>query len=113
MTLNLEKEIPRPDYQYAYRGARLLRRRDAGAAIMGMRPIVDVQYGDFLFLASDQIINNAAKLRYMSGGQIPCADGDAGSGGQGGRSAPQHAQNMERYFIGSPGLKVVAPVERL
>src|SRR5271157_2505276 len=41
-----------------------------GAAMMGMRPIVDVQYGDFLFLASDQIINNAAKMRYMSGGQI-------------------------------------------
>ena len=37
---------------------------------MGMRPIVDVQYGDFLFLASDQIINNAAKLRYMSGGRF-------------------------------------------
>src|ERR1700722_10450653 len=40
----------------------------AGAAMMGMRPIVDVQYGDFLFLASDQIVNNAAKMRYMSGG---------------------------------------------
>ena len=44
-----------------------------GAAMMGMRPIADVQYGDFLFLASDQIINNAAKMRYMSGGvcQVP------------------------------------------
>jgi pyruvate dehydrogenase E1 component beta subunit len=41
-----------------------------GAAMMGMRPIVDVQYGDFLLLAFDQIVNNIAKMRYMSGGQI-------------------------------------------
>ena len=40
-----------------------------GAALMGMRPIVDVQYGDFLFLAMDQIVNNAAKMCYMFGGQ--------------------------------------------
>jgi 2-oxoisovalerate dehydrogenase E1 component len=80
----------------------------AGAAMMGMRPIVDVQYGDFLFLASDQIINNAAKMRYMSGGdaRVPLVmRAPVGATGRG----SQHAQNMERYFTGVPGLKVVAP----
>ena len=78
-----------------------------GAAMMGMRPIADVQYGDFLFLASDQIINNAAKMRYMSGGrcQVPLVmRAPVGATGRG----SQHAQNMERYFTGVPGLKVVA-----
>lgn len=79
-----------------------------GAALMGMRPIADVQYGDFLFLASDQIINNAAKMHYMSGGtaQVPLVmRAPVGATGRG----AQHAQNMERYFTGVPGLKVVAP----
>ncbi len=79
-----------------------------GAALMGMRPIVDVQYGDFLFLASDQIINNAAKLRYMSGGQIEIPMVMRAPVGATGRGS-QHAQNMERFFTGVPGLKVVAP----
>lgn len=80
----------------------------AGAALMGMRPIADVQYGDFLFLASDQIINNAAKMHYMSGGtaSVPLVmRAPVGATGRG----SQHAQNMERYFAGVPGLKVVAP----
>lgn len=79
-----------------------------GAAMMGMRPIADVQYGDFLYLASDQIINNAAKMRYMSGGtaSVPLVmRAPVGATGRG----SQHAQNMERYFTGVPGLKVVAP----
>jgi 2-oxoisovalerate dehydrogenase E1 component len=79
-----------------------------GAAMMGMRPIADVQYGDFLFLASDQIINNAAKLRYMSGGTLSVPLIMRAPVGATGRGS-QHAQNMERYFIGVPGLKVVAP----
>lgn len=79
-----------------------------GAALMGMKPIADVQYGDFLFLASDQIINNAAKMRYMSGGEasVPLVmRAPVGATGRG----SQHAQNMERHFTGVPGLKVVAP----
>ena len=79
-----------------------------GAALMGMKPIADVQYGDFLFLASDQIINNAAKMCYMSGGDasVPLLmRAPVGATGRG----SQHAQNMERYFTGVPGLKVVAP----
>jgi pyruvate dehydrogenase E1 component beta subunit len=78
-----------------------------GTAIMGMRPIVDVQYGDFLFLAMDQIVNNAAKLRYMSGGTIKVPLVMRAPIGATGRGA-QHAQSMERYFTGVPGIKVVA-----
>jgi len=78
-----------------------------GAAMMGMRPIADVQYGDFLFLASDQLINNAAKLRYMSGGTVKVPLVMRAPIGATGRGS-QHAQSMERYFTGVPGLKVVA-----
>ena len=78
-----------------------------GAAMMGMRPIVDVQYGDFLLLAFDQIVNNIAKMRYMSGGQIRVPLVMRAPVGATGRGS-QHAQNVERYFVGVPGLKVLA-----
>jgi pyruvate dehydrogenase E1 component beta subunit len=78
-----------------------------GAAMMGMRPIADMQYGDFLFLASDQLINNAAKMRYMSGGPVKVPLVMRAPIGATGRGS-QHAQSMERYFTGVPGLKVVA-----
>jgi pyruvate/2-oxoglutarate/acetoin dehydrogenase E1 component len=78
-----------------------------GAAMMGMRPIVDVQYGDFLLLAFDQIVNNISKMRYMSGGQITMPLVMRAPVGATGRGS-QHAQNVERYFIGVPGIKVVA-----
>jgi pyruvate/2-oxoglutarate/acetoin dehydrogenase E1 component len=101
VTLGLEEKFPdrminTPIAELGFFGVAI------GAAIMGMRPIVDVQYGDFLFLASDQIINNAAKMRYMSGGgcKVPLVVRvPVGATGRG----SQHAQNMERYFIGVPG----------
>src|SRR5690349_11987622 len=107
VTLGLEKKFPdrmidTPIAELGFFGVAV------GAAMMGMRPIVDVQYGDFLFLASDQIINNAAKLRYMSGGQIAVPMVMRAPVGATGRGS-QHAQNMERFFTGVPGLKVVAP----
>ena len=76
VTLGLEEEFPdrmlnTPIAELGFFGAAV------GAAMMGMRPIVDVQYGDFLFLAMDQIVNNAAKMRYMSGGHDRGPDGDA------------------------------------
>jgi len=106
VTLGLEKKFPdrminTPIAELGFFGIAV------GAAMMGMRPIADVQYGDFLFLASDQIINNAAKMRYMSGGacQVPLViRAPVGATGRG----SQHAQNLERYFTGVPGLKVVA-----
>jgi pyruvate dehydrogenase E1 component beta subunit len=106
VTLGLEQEFPArmlntPIAELGFFGAAV------GAAIMGMRPIADVQYGDFLFLAMDQIVNNAAKLRYMSGGTIRVPLVMRAPIGATGRGA-QHAQSMERYFTGVPGLKVVA-----
>lgn len=106
VTLGLEREFPdrmlnTPIAELGFFGAAV------GAAVMGMRPIVDVQYGDFLFLAMDQIVNNAAKLRYMSGGKISVPMVMRAPVGATGRGS-QHAQSMERYFIGVPGIKVVA-----
>jgi pyruvate/2-oxoglutarate/acetoin dehydrogenase E1 component len=106
VTLGLEKEFPdrmlnTPIAELGFFGAAV------GAAIVGMRPIVDVQYGDFLFLAMDQIVNNAAKLRYMSGGTIKVPMVMRAPVGATGRGS-QHAQSMERYFTGVPGIKVVA-----
>ena len=75
-----------------------------GAAIMGMRPIVDVQYGDFLFLASDQIINNAAKMRYMSGGQIHAPlvmRAPVGATGRGAPARAEHGALFRRAFRAS------------
>lgn len=79
-----------------------------GAAMMGLRPIVDLQYGDFAFCAMEQIVHNAAKLRYMSGGQvkIPAVlHFPTGASSRGGT----HAQSMETYFSHIPGLKVAVP----
>jgi pyruvate dehydrogenase E1 component beta subunit len=106
VTLGLEKRFPdrmldTPIAELGFFGAAV------GAAMMGMRPIVDVQYGDFLFLAMDQIVNNAAKMRYMSGGTIKVPMVMRAPIGATGRGS-QHAQSMERYFTGVPGLKVVA-----
>ena len=111
VTLGLEEEFPdrmlnTPIAELGFFGAAV------GAAIMGMRPIVDVQYGDFLFLAMDQIVNNAAKMRYMSGGTVKVPMVMRAPVGATGRGS-QHAQSLERYFTGVPGLKVVARLQRL
>ena len=79
-----------------------------GAALAGMRPIADVQYGDFLFCAMDQLANQAAKLRYMSGGQVSIPLVMRAPVGATARGA-QHAQSLEAFFCHIPGLKVVAP----
>jgi pyruvate/2-oxoglutarate/acetoin dehydrogenase E1 component len=79
-----------------------------GAALVGMRPVAEVQYGDFVFCCMDQIINQAAKIHYMSGGQIKVPMVLRIPVGATGRGA-QHAQNTEPYFLQAAGLKVVAP----
>ena len=79
-----------------------------GAAVAGMRPIADVQYGDFLFCMMDQIANEAPKLRYMSGGQVSVPMVMRAPVGATQRGA-QHAQSLEGFFTHVPGLKVVAP----
>lgn len=79
-----------------------------GAAMMGMRPVAEVQYGDFIFCAMDQVVNQAAKLRYMSSGQVKIPIVIRIPTGATRRGA-QHAQSLEAFFIHVPGLKVVAP----
>lgn len=79
-----------------------------GAALAGLRPIADVQYGDFLFCMMDQLANQAAKLRYMSGGQVSIPLVMRAPVGATARGA-QHAQSLEAFFCHIPGLKVVAP----
>lgn len=79
-----------------------------GAAMAGMRPVADLQYGDFLFCMMDQLVNQAAKMCYMSNGgfhvpmvmRAPCGATNRGA---------QHAQSLESYFIHVPGLKVICP----
>ncbi|HLV34126.1 MAG TPA: alpha-ketoacid dehydrogenase subunit beta [Spirillospora sp.] len=79
-----------------------------GAAIQGMRPVVDFQYGDFLFTAFDQIVQQCTKLRYMSGGQVKIPLVFQMPTGASGRGA-QHANNMESFFFHIPGIKIVTP----
>ncbi len=79
-----------------------------GAAIGGLRPIADVQYGDFLFLAMDQIVNQAAKMTYMSGGTVKVPMVMRVPVGATRRGA-QHAQSLEAFLAHVPGLKVVVP----
>ena len=82
-----------------------------GAALTGMRPIVDLHFSDFVTCAMDEIANQAAKIRYMFGGQIKlpmviwCPDG------AGLRAAAQHSQSLEAWFVHTPGLKIVVPSE--
>ena len=79
-----------------------------GAAMMGMRPIADVQYGDFLFCAMDQVGNQIAKMRYMSGGKLTVPLVMRAPVGVTGRGA-QHAQMMEPFFLPLPGIKLLVP----
>src|SRR5437867_7659144 len=78
-----------------------------GAAMQGMRPVVEVMYEDFLTLACEQIVNQAAKHRYMSGGQLKVPLTIRTQGGAGWSPGAQHAQQLEAWFVHMPGLKVV------
>jgi pyruvate/2-oxoglutarate/acetoin dehydrogenase E1 component len=80
-----------------------------GAAMTGLRPVVEVLYVDFIALAMDQIVNQAAKARYMFGGKahVPLVIRAQGGGGRG--NAAQHSQSLEMWFVHIPGLIVVQP----
>jgi acetoin:2,6-dichlorophenolindophenol oxidoreductase subunit beta len=80
-----------------------------GAAVAGMRPIVEIMYQDFTTLAMEQLVNQAAKHRYMSGGQIKVPLTVRTQGGAGWSPGAQHAQQLEGWFVHVPGLKVVFP----
>jgi len=82
-----------------------------GSALTGMRPVVDLHFSDFVTCCMDELVNQAAKIRYMFGGQVKmpmvvwCPDG------AGIRAAAQHSQSLEAWFVHVPGLKVVVPSE--
>ena len=106
VTLGLEKDfrdriIDTPIAEAGFFGL------SVGAAMMGLRPVADVQYGDFLFCAMDQIHSNVSMMRYMSGGKLKVPMVIRAPVGATGRGA-QHARSLERFFTGVPGIKVVA-----
>ncbi|MDP9283955.1 MAG: alpha-ketoacid dehydrogenase subunit beta [Actinomycetota bacterium] len=78
-----------------------------GAAMAGMRPVVEIMYEDFLTLSLEQIVNQAAKHRYMSGGQVKVPLTIRTQGGAGWSPGAQHAQQLEAWLVHIPGLKVV------
>ena len=80
-----------------------------GAAMTGMRPVVEIQFSDFIVNAMDAIVNQAAKLHFMYGGnvEVPLVIRAPGGGGTG--AAAQHSQSLEAWFAHIPGLKVVVP----
>jgi pyruvate dehydrogenase E1 component beta subunit len=107
VTLGLEKDfrermIDTPISENGFIGMAL------GAALMGLRPVADVQYGDFLLCAMDQVVNQIAKMRYMSGGKLRVPLVLRAPVGATGRGA-QHGSNMEALFLNVPGLKIVCP----
>src|SRR6478736_3338220 len=80
-----------------------------GAAMQGMRPVVEVMYEDFLTVSMEQIVNQAAKHRYMSGGQLTVPLTIRTQGGAGWSPGAQHAQQLEAWLVHIPGLKVAYP----
>jgi pyruvate dehydrogenase E1 component beta subunit len=80
-----------------------------GAAMVGLRPVIEMMTWNFSLLAMDQIINGAAKLLYMSGGQFSIPIVVRGPGGAAHQLAAQHSQSIESWYAHVPGLKVVAP----
>src|SRR5438876_351473 len=78
-----------------------------GAAVQGMRPVAEIMYEDFMTLAMEQVVNQAAKHRYMSGGQVKVPVVFRTQGGAGWSPGAQHAQQVEAWFCHVPGLKVV------
>ena len=80
-----------------------------GAAVMGMRPIVEVMFMDFIACGMDAIVNHAAKMRYMSGGQLRAPMVIRTQGGSGTHHGSQHSQTLESWFLHIPGLAVVIP----
>src|SRR5881409_1077923 len=80
-----------------------------GAALVGLRPVIEMMTWNFALLAIDEIVNGAAKLRYMSGGQLGCPIVFRGPGGSALQLGAQHSQAFESWYAHIPGLKVVSP----
>ena len=80
-----------------------------GAAMVGLRPIIEMMTFNFAVLALDQVVNTAAKMRSMSGGQLSCPVVVRGAGGAAGALGQQHSQSLEAQYVHIPGLKVMMP----
>ena len=80
-----------------------------GAAVTGLRPVVEIMFVDFATLAMDQLVNHAAKLSFMTGGLLRVPLTVRVQGGASGRFGAHHSQSLEAWFVHTPGLKVVAP----
>jgi len=80
-----------------------------GSAMIGLRPILEMMTFNFAILALDQVINHAAKMHYMSNGQLKCPMVLRGAGGAPGWLAAQHSQSLEAQYVHAPGLKVMMP----
>lgn len=111
VTLNLQKTfgkdrvIDTPISEPAFVGA------GVGAAATGLRPIVEILYCDWITLGMDQLVNMAAKMRYMFGGKVSIPLVVRAPFGMGGGVAAQHSQSFEAWFNHVPGFKIVAPIE--
>lgn len=81
----------------------------AGAAVMGMRPVAEIMFSDFTTIAMDQLVNQAAKMRYMFGGKVTVPMVLRTPLGSGTGAAAQHSQSPENWFVHVPGLKVAMP----
>ena len=81
----------------------------AGAALTGMRPILEIMFSDFITIAMDQLVNQAAKARYQFGGQASVPMVLRAAGGSGTGAAEQHSQSVEAWVANVPGLKLVIP----
>ncbi len=80
-----------------------------GAALMGMRPIMEIMFMDFLTISMNQLVNQAAKIRFMFGGKASIPMVVRAPAGSGTGAAAQHSQSLEAWFVHTPGIKVVAP----
>jgi pyruvate/2-oxoglutarate/acetoin dehydrogenase E1 component len=81
-----------------------------GAALMGMRPVMEIMFMDFLTISMNQLVNQAAKMRFMFGGKASVPMVIRAPAGSGTGAAAQHSQSLEAWFVHTPGIKVVAPV---
>jgi acetoin:2,6-dichlorophenolindophenol oxidoreductase subunit beta len=80
-----------------------------GAAIMGLRPIFEIMFMDFVAISMNQLVNQAAKMRFMFGGKVSVPLVLRTPAGSGTGAAAQHSQSLEAWFVASPGIKVIAP----
>ncbi len=98
-----KRVIATPLSEYAIIGAGI------GAAYIGLRPVVEIMFADFITLIADQLINNAAKACYTTEGETTCPMVIRSTYGSGARSGPHHSQSLEGMYMGIPGIKIAVP----